>query len=54
MRVGKAQPAQNVFNCALVSHRKHSHALQQKPVRQDEQLRDDGQSDTFLEALNNQ
>lgn len=59
MRVGKAQPAQNVFNfevhdSALVSHKKHSHTLQQKPVRQDEQLRDDGQSDTFVEALNNQ
>lgn len=59
MRVDKAQPAQNVFNfevrdSALVSHRKLSHTLQQKPVRQDEQLRDDGKSDTFVEALYNQ
>lgn len=49
----KAQPAQNVFNfevreSAVVSHRKHAHTLQQKAVRQD-----DGQSDTFVEALNN-
>lgn len=56
--VGKAQPARNVLNfevrgSALLCHRKHSHTLQQKPVRQDEQLHDDdGQSDIFIEVLN--